>query len=125
MAAYAPYLADLTDDEESLNELIAEGWGESWGVFVSSHADLDQVRHHLRRFLIVDDDTGRKLYFRYYDPRVLRTFLPTCSRVQAEDFFGPVLVYWCESHDGDLLLQYWLAQAATESARRMRLSEVP
>jgi hypothetical protein len=47
------------------------------------------VRKHLRRLLMVKlDDGGRRLYFRFYDPRVLRAFLPTCSVRQDEEMFG-------------------------------------
>ena len=35
---------------------------------------VDELRRHLRRFLLVKDESGRQLYFRYYDPRVLRLY---------------------------------------------------
>ncbi len=30
------------------------------------------------------------LVFRYYDPRVLRVYLPTCSPAEFARFFGPI-----------------------------------
>ena len=30
------------------------------------------------------------MYFRFYDPRVFRMFLPTCDETQLRDFFGGV-----------------------------------
>ncbi len=43
-----------------------------------------------RRFLRIKTDDGQQLYFRYYDPRVLSIFLPTCDASQLQEFFGPV-----------------------------------
>ena len=39
------------------------------------------------------------LYFRFYDPRVLRIFLPTCDRKQIVEFFGPVQAFICEQDE--------------------------
>jgi hypothetical protein len=30
------------------------------------------------------------MYFRFYDPRVLRSFLPTCTEPECAEFFGPI-----------------------------------
>jgi hypothetical protein len=44
----------------------------------------------LQRFLMVALPDGRKAYFRYYDPRILRTYLPNCHPAELRAFFGPV-----------------------------------
>ena len=44
--------------------------------------------------------------FRFYDPRVLRVYLPTCTGDEAEEFFGPVPEILAESEDGGSLLSY-------------------
>jgi len=36
------------------------------------------------------------LFFRFYDPRVMRGYLPTCSPKQLAEFFGPVDFYIAE-----------------------------
>ena len=62
------------------------------------------LRSHLRRFLIVlDEDTGKKLYFRFYDPRVLRAFLPTCSKIQVADMFGEIGMFLLEGEDAGVM----------------------
>jgi hypothetical protein len=48
---------------------------------------------------MVKKEDGEQLYFRFYDPRVLRVFLPTCDRQQLSDFFGPVDYFVCEDED--------------------------
>jgi hypothetical protein len=72
-----------------------------WGIFLTSRADLRSLRNHFRRFLMVLDPDGRKLYFRYYDPRVLRVYLPTCNAEEREIVYGDVVEgYWCEDERG-------------------------
>ena len=44
-----------------------------------------ELRRHLRRFLMVEDESGEPLYFRYYDPGALRDFWPSCSRRQVTE----------------------------------------
>lgn len=65
-------------------------WGKFWGVIINSVATFDELFKHFRRFLTIQDEQGKKLYFRFYDPRVLKIFLPTCDDKQIIEFFGPV-----------------------------------
>ena len=39
----------------------------------------------------------RKAYFRFYDPRVLRTFLPVCDAEQTTAMFAAVSAFVAES----------------------------
>lgn len=55
---------------------------ESWG-------DIHMVSTHFRKF-IYQTINGREYFFRFYDPRVLEKFLPTCDKDQIREFFGPV-----------------------------------
>ncbi|MBX3438077.1 MAG: DUF4123 domain-containing protein [Planctomycetaceae bacterium] len=86
--AIAPYVAQL--DEQLLSWIMNDLAGSPWGVFVVADVSLPQLRKHFRRFLLVEGPDGRQLYFRFYDPRVLPTFLQTCTPSEAEQFFGPV-----------------------------------
>jgi len=87
----APYL--LKVDTGVLEWLRANASKEGWGIFVASKADLATLRHHFRHFLKVQAPDGRVWFFRFYDPRVLRPFLPACLESELETFFGPVLAY--------------------------------
>src|SRR5215813_11554270 len=78
MAEVAPYLVQLEQGSEFTDWLLEE-WGKHWGIFAISDADFRAMRRHFRSFLIVNDENGRPLRFRYYDPRVLRLYLPTCN----------------------------------------------
>lgn len=96
LAEVAPYLSILPYDSPFTDWVIAKGWGEHWGIFGRARADLATLRKHFRKFLMVYDESGKSLYFRYYDPRVLRVYLPTCNGQELKVVFGPVLSYFAE-----------------------------
>ena len=93
----APYLVQLQARSPLTELLIREHWGQDWGVFLWALTDFKALRRHLRRFLIVQDAKGKDMYFRFYDPRVLRVFLPTCTPEELSDFFGPIAGFLIES----------------------------
>jgi len=103
LATVSPYLVVLEYDDPFARELISEGWGESWGIFLRSQAKLKELQSHFREFLMVVDEAGTPFYFRYYDPRVLRAYLPTCNGVELATVFGPVQNYFVEE-DTELLI---------------------
>jgi hypothetical protein len=102
----APYLALLPKTSTLWPMLMKEGWGKSWGIYLNSDADLAAVRDHLRRILTLKDEDGRLLYFRFYDPRVLRVFIPTCTPEESTALFGPISRFVMEGEDLDNPLQF-------------------
>jgi hypothetical protein len=103
--AVAPYLVEVSPAFALTLQLIDLGWGRSWGIFLSID-DPSNLRHHLRGFLRVRDESGRILLFRFYDPRVLRVYLPTCRRDELRTIFGPVTRYMVEGETGKELLEF-------------------
>jgi hypothetical protein len=99
LAWVAPYLVTLAHADALTRWVLTNGWGKSWGVFVRSHAAFSELKRHFRSLLMVYDEEGKSLYFRYYDPRVLRVFLPTCNAGEIKTFFGPVDVFVLENED--------------------------
>lgn len=99
MAEVAPYLAILERDAPFADWVLLNGWGVNWGIFGTAHADLRTLTRHFRRFLMVADGHGKQIYFRYYDPRVLRNYLPTCQPDELKTIFGPVITYFMEDYD--------------------------
>jgi hypothetical protein len=106
LEAFAPYLVRLPGDSRLLEALVAQGWGQNWGIFVVSAADFKTLRKHFRTFLMVKSPEGDRLYFRYYDPRTLRVYLPTCNAAETNFVFGPVAAYLCEDETPDMLLVF-------------------
>lgn len=101
----APYLVELRPRSPLLEALVREQWGNSWGVFAWALSDFKNLRRHLRRFLMVQDTRGKDMYFRFYDPRVLRVFLPTCSAAELGEFCGPIRGFLLEAEQpGNALL---------------------
>lgn len=103
---YGPFLVELGRNAPLLGKLVQDGWGKSWGVYLSTDLSFEQLRRHLRRFLMVKLHDGRDAYFRFYDPRVLRVFLGQSTFAEARVFLGPVQAYWVESEDACSLLRF-------------------
>jgi hypothetical protein len=105
LALAAPYLVQL-DREDKLTDQILDQWGRSWGIFLHTTTYMEKLQKHFRRFLTVKDERGKNLLFRYYDPRVLRAYLPTCWPDELRTVFGPVDRFICESDDGREMLEF-------------------
>ncbi len=106
LAHFAPYLVKLTPDSPVLETLVSVGWGKSWGVYLVCDRPLAEVRKHLQAFLRVTIEGQGQVYFRFYDPRVLRKFLPTCLPEQVAQFFGPIRYFLAEDEKGGALLRF-------------------
>jgi len=106
LARAAPYLVRLEPGDRFSDFLIDEGWGRNWGIFLRTRTSYAELRKHLRTFLRVRDESGRKLIFRWYDPRVFRVYLPTCTAGELRTVFGPVDQYLIERPGGQGLLEY-------------------
>ena len=97
----APWLLRLLPGQGYVEELFARGWNRSWGIALASTLGSRELRRHLRRFLTVRSEAGTKLVFRYYDPRVLRVYLPTCTPEEVETFLGPIRAVAAEGETPD------------------------
>ncbi|MBK9733153.1 MAG: DUF4123 domain-containing protein [Chitinophagaceae bacterium] len=106
LSSVAPYLFPYELNSEFGSWLLEKGWGNSWGIFVSTSTSMEELRKHFRKFLMVQTEDGKELYFRFYDPRVLRIFLPTCDAQQLQEFFGPVEHYVMEDEDQEYALLF-------------------
>jgi hypothetical protein len=102
----APYLVQLERDDRFTRHILEKGWGNNWGSFLRTETGIKQLRRHLRQFLRVRDEAGRRLIFRYYDPRVLRVYLATCWPAELETFFGPVSAFLAEGEDPAQVLEF-------------------
>ena len=102
----APHLIDFRRDT-SFCRWWFEQWGNSIGVLVEAPVSLADLRHHFRTLTMVRGESdGKKYYFRFYDPRVLRVFLPGCTADEIRTFFGPILAFHCEGQGGGELLTF-------------------
>jgi pSer/pThr/pTyr-binding forkhead associated (FHA) protein len=88
--APSPYLVNLPPRCKLLDVLIKDGWGRGWGFYFASTAGFDELRVHWRRYVILRNEEGREITFRFWDPRVLAVVLPSMQPVEAREFLGPI-----------------------------------
>jgi len=108
IAAVAPYLVRLPAQAE-VTAWVLSHIGQNYpGIFVLTSASMRELRKHFRKFLMIYDEDNQPVYFRYYDPRILRCYLPSCSAEEKQVLFGPVSHYYAENEEGDQLLEFTL-----------------
>lgn len=106
----APHLVELLPNNRLTARWLDEGWGQAWGVFLQID-DASNLRHHLRKFLKVRSEAGQRLLFRFYDPRVLRAYLPTCLQDELLQVFGPIKAYLTEGATSNEMLKFAVGPA--------------
>jgi hypothetical protein len=97
----APYLVPIDPGTDYIERCLGRRAKHAC-VLLLSAATEEILHEHLRRIFVVKDESGQEFFFRFYDPRVLRTFLPTCSREQLLEFFGPVEEFLGADAAGDV-----------------------
>jgi hypothetical protein len=102
MREVAPYLVELRPGTD-FTAWAVSGWGEHWGIFMQAPASLSMIelRKHFRTITRVLSPEGKWLYFRFYDPRTLRSYLPTCEPAELDQVFGPVTTFIAEADDAE------------------------
>lgn len=105
LRAAAPYLVHLSAGSSTTELLLRKGWGKAWGILTIARPEitLTQQRLHFKKLLRVQTEDGEVFGFRFYDPRVLREYLPTCKSDEIKTLFGPVTRLLAESHDGSIV----------------------
>ena len=106
MREFAPYAMELDFADSGATAMINSLWGESCMVYIKANCGLSDLVRHLRHLTIVELPDGRKVYFRFYDPRVLRGFLPSLTADERSAFWGPVDSFLVESVCRSKLLQF-------------------
>ena len=120
LAEVAPYISEFPA-RASFRAWWFEQWGRSIGVLVESPASLAELRRHFRTLTVVRDAARKQYFFRFYDPRVLRVFLPACTPDELQRFFGPITHFYCEGDGGRELLTF----SASAAGLAIRRSPVP
>jgi pSer/pThr/pTyr-binding forkhead associated (FHA) protein len=118
LAPWAPYLVDLPRGSKLAEEILKEGWGKGWASFFVSRHSFEDLRHHFRKFLMVKLGDGSEAYFRFYDPRVLRDFLPTSTSEELVEFFGPVDRWFIETKDPAHFLEIRCSNGLLETVEK-------
>jgi Domain of unknown function (DUF4123) len=101
---FAPFLVDLDQQPQVLDWLL-EGWGGAWFSFVQSELPLEVLQMHLRQFTEIRMPDSQTVWFRFYDPRVMRTTVPVLTGEQCASFFENVKMFVCEGESPQQLLR--------------------
>jgi hypothetical protein len=98
----APYLVGpMRADSTLLDHLVSEGWGSRWGIFCVGREPFRAIRTHFRRFLMVElEESRKKVYFRFYDPKVLLTLWPAFTPAQKQHLMGNLEGLYLERSSG-------------------------
>ncbi len=108
LSGVAPHIFRFAYPTPFSTYFLKKGWGDSWGILIKSSWPLSELHKHFRKFLLVKTEDGEELYFRFYDPRVLRIFLATCDAAQIREFFGGAIDFFiAEDEDPDYALRFF------------------
>lgn len=86
-------------------------------IFAIADTNIEGMRRHCRRFLLVLSPAGTKMNFRFFDPRVLVTWLDCCTAQELDDFYGPVSEFGIPTEDG-LGALFWKRRVEGPMRRR-------
>jgi len=71
-------------------DLFADRMDNSVGIVLMTRVGRHRLFEHLADIMNAKDERGTRYIFRYWDPRVLRAYLPTCRTEESRQFFGPI-----------------------------------
>ena len=103
LALVAPYLVAVRGDTPVAGMFAREGRGGAWGMMLRSDASMAALAEHFYGLTRAELPGRKPVLFRYYDPRVMRAFLPTCTAEELRTVFGPVESFLIEQRGGDWL----------------------
>ncbi len=110
----SPLLVRVPAPSPLLKQMVHEGWGHGWGVYLTCRMSLAELREHFRRSLMVSMPDGVELFSRFYDPRFFRGFLEGCTAAEAQRFFGPISAYFMEAERPEILLEFKQSSTGVE-----------
>lgn len=107
LADVGPYLGRLCSFDDAVARISADMLAHHVGMLVlvpdgKNLPTFAQLHRHFRKFNVVYDPSGKPLFFRYYDPRVIVDVLSVLNAKQVEDFFGPIDALVLIGSDGQL-----------------------
>lgn len=103
LAATLPYLVRIRADEPLMHRWRSVGIGGGWGIMVQTALSRDALRVRLKTFLNARLPDGSVVWFRFYDPLVLRTFLHRSDPADLTPWFRDISRFVVEGEESDRL----------------------
>jgi Domain of unknown function (DUF4123) len=97
LAATMPYVVRLRPGEALADAWRDHGGGRNWGILFETRRGADWMRLHFKKFLNAKLPDGTVALFRFYDPRVFRTYLRAAAPPEAAPWFDGIERYSVES----------------------------
>jgi len=97
------FLVECKKESPLFQWMTSDAWGDNSSIFFTSKASFEDLFSHFQKFNRVYLEGDDIVLFRYYDPRVSRTYLPTCNRNEIEIFFGDVKSFFAESDKPEVI----------------------
>lgn len=119
MERVGPYVTPIRCAERGARylELWAEYHGDNAGIFFFTRSWPQAVRSHLISIFEVYDESKQMFFFRFYDPRVIRDYLPTCTAKECREFFGPIRCFLVDGEEPDTMHLYRPGTSAVQLDR--------
>ncbi len=117
LMSVSPFLVQFHETAEICRWLTTTAWGDSCGMLCTVEAGLQALAAHLSGLVIAEDARGVEVFFRYYDPRVLPAYLPSCTGEELDRFFGPVRRLMVEAPSGEEVLVFGREEPPGEGGR--------
>ncbi len=114
---HCQHLVRLAPNDPLTRLWWTQGWGDNWGMVISSSSDLRTVRRRLRHFTQAKLPSGEgPVLFRFWDPRVFRVYMPEVEAPALADWFKHIDRYVVATEDGKGSIQYFLKDGALSVA---------
>jgi hypothetical protein len=109
IARHCPHVVGLAPHDPLTTLWRNRGWGHAWGLWIESSHRLPVVWRRLRHFTqaILPDGSGPVL-FRFWDPRVIRVYLPLVESAELGEWFKDIHAWQVETEDGAGVIRYTL-----------------
>ena len=109
------FLVECKKESPLFRWMTTEAWGDNCCIFFTSKASFDDLFSHFQKFNRVYLEGDEVVLFRYYDPRVLRAYLPTCNQTEIDLFFGEVICFFAENRDSEIVSVFKRNQGSHEN----------
>lgn len=76
--------------QSALEQAFMDHWQHDAGLVIESDAPMQLLAEHLRSLIHARVPGDASMLFRYYDPRVMRHWLPALSTAEKDHLMGPV-----------------------------------
>jgi len=106
LAEAAPYLVKLEANSTFAKWLTEQSLSFSCCIYARSEKDFITVRKHFRSLLNAELPNGETVHFRYYDPRVLNIYFPTCLDEEKQVLFRDIKDYLIFINDTKTLVSF-------------------